>query len=144
MIGLLDKVRESILDKFHSISLLFIRLLLAYGFYEPAMNKWKDIDSVAAWFGSLGIPFPLLNTYMAATTELLGVGLLAFGLFTRFISLPLIVTMIVAIGTVHFQNGFSAGDNGFEIPLYFMAMLFVLVGTGAGKLSLDNLLFKKA
>jgi len=144
MIGLLDKVRETILDKFHSISLLFIRLLLAYGFYEPAMNKWKDIDSVAAWFGSLGIPFPLLNTYMAATTELLGVGLLAFGLFTRFISLPLIVTMIVAIGTVHFQNGFSAGDNGFEIPLYFMAMLFVLVGTGAGKLSLDNLLFKKA
>ena len=44
MIGLLDKVRETILDKFHSISLLFIRLLLAYGFYEPAMNKWKDID----------------------------------------------------------------------------------------------------
>lgn len=144
MIGLLDKIRKSILDKFQDISLLFIRLLLAYGFYEPAMNKWKDIDSVAAWFGSLGIPFPLLNTYMAATTEILGVGLLAFGLFTRFISLPLIVTMLVAIVTVHFQHGFSAGDNGFEIPLYFMAMLLVLVGNGAGKLSLDTLLFKKA
>ena len=34
-------------------SLLFARLTIAYGFYEPAMNKWNGIDNVASWFGSL-------------------------------------------------------------------------------------------
>ncbi|MEA1914949.1 MAG: DoxX family protein, partial [Campylobacterota bacterium] len=78
------------------LSLLFARLAIAYGFYEPAMMKWKDISSVASWFDSMGIPLPLLNAYMAATTELLGVVLLTLGLMTRAISVPLIVVMIVA------------------------------------------------
>jgi len=126
---------------FKPLSLLFARLVVAYGFYTPAMNKFKDIEGVAEWFGSIGIPFPLLNTYMAATTEMLGVVLLTFGLFTRAISLPLIVVMIVAIVTVHLPNGFSAGDNGFEIPLYYMLFLFIFVANGAGKFSLDRLIF---
>lgn len=124
-----------------SFSLLMARLIIAYGFYEPAMNKWSDIGAVAGWFGSMGIPFPTLNAYMAASTELLGVVLLTLGLFTRFISLPLIVVMIVAITMVHLPNGFSAGDNGFEIPLYYMTFLFIFVGNGAGRFSLDRMIF---
>ena len=136
-------ITENISNKFQSISLLLLRLILAYGFYEPAMNKWNDISSVASWFESMGIPAPTLNAYMAAGTETLGVVLLTLGLFTRLISFPLMIIMIVAITTVHLSNGFSAGDNGFEIPLYFMLMLFVLFSHGAGKYSLDNLFFKK-
>ena len=128
-------------DLFKPLSLLFARLIIAYGFYEPAMMKWKSIENVAQWFGSMGIPLPLLNAYMAATTEALGVVLLTLGLFTRAISLPLIVVMIVAIVTVHLPHGFSAGDNGFEIPLYYMIFLFVFVSHGAGKYSLDRLIF---
>jgi len=124
-----------------SFSLLFARLAIAYGFYGPAMTKWKDIDSIAGWFTSLGIPFPTLNAYMAASTEALGVVLLTLGLFTRLISIPLIVVMIVAIVTVHLPNGFSAGDNGFEIPFYYMLFLFIFVTNGAGKFSLDRLMF---
>ena len=139
----LINITENISNKFQSISLLGVRLILAYGFYEPAMNKWSDISSVASWFESMGIPAPTLNAYMAAGTETLGVLLLVLGLFTRFISLPLMIIMVVAITTVHLSNGFSAGDNGFEIPLYFMLMLFVLFSHGAGKYSLDNLVFKK-
>ena len=108
---------------FKPLSLLFARLIIAYGFYEPAMNKWSGIENVAEWFGSIGIPFPLLNAYMAATTEIVGVVLLTLGLLTRAISLPLIVVMIVAIITVHLPHGFSAGDNVFEIPLYYMIFL---------------------
>jgi putative oxidoreductase len=133
---------EIIGDKFQDLSLLILRLILAYGFYEPAMNKWNDIDSVAAWFASMGIPMPTLNAYMAAGTETLGVVLLTLGLFTRLISVPLIIIMLVAIVTVHLANGFSAGNNGFEIPLYYMFMLFVLFSFGSGKLSIDNLLKK--
>ncbi|EQB40491.1 DoxX family protein [Sulfurimonas hongkongensis] len=123
------------------LSLLFARLAIAYGFYGPAMSKWKDIGSVSEWFGSLGIPFPTLNAYMAASTEALGVVLLTLGLFTRLISIPLIVVMVVAIITVHLPNGFSAGDNGFEIPLYYMLFLFIFVTNGAGKFSIDRLIF---
>ena len=124
-----------------SLALLFARLAIAYGFYEPAMMKWKDIGSVAEWFGSMGIPFPTLNAYMAASTEVLGVLLLTLGLLTRAISIPLIVIMIVAIVTVHLPNGFSAGNNGFEIPFYYMLFLLTFLSHGAGKFSLDRLIF---
>jgi len=131
----------NILSHGQNIALLLARLTLAYGFFGPAMQKWSDISSVADWFGSLGIPFPTLNAYMAAGTELLGVVLLTLGLFTRLISIPLIIVMVVAITTVHLTHGFSAGDNGFEIPLYYMLFLAIFASFGAGKFSLDHLLF---
>ncbi|PLY08161.1 MAG: DoxX family protein [Arcobacter sp.] len=134
---------SDIFSNFQSLFLLFARLIVAYGFYEPAMMKWGNIGNVAQWFGSMGIPFPTLNAYLAATTEILGVGLLALGLLTRFISLPLIIIMLVAIFTVHLGNGFSAADNGFEIPLYYLLFLGIFLSHGAGKISLDNLIFKK-
>jgi len=138
----LCKVVEPVVEKLQSISLLMVRLILAYGFYEPAKMKWSDIGSVAEWFGSMGYPLPTLQAYMAATTEASGVVLLMLGLFTRLISIPLMVVMAVAIVTVHLPNGFESGNNGFEIPLYYIIMLFVLMTHGAGKFSLDRLLFK--
>ncbi|MFT7824459.1 MAG: DoxX family protein [Sulfurimonas sp.] len=132
---------RNILSKGQDLSLLSARLVLAYGFFGPAMNKWGDIGAIAVWFESLGIPLPTLNAYMAATTELFGVVLLSLGLFTRIISIPLIIVMIVAIITVHLPHGFSAGDNGFEIPLYYMLFLSVFATFGAGKISLDHLIF---
>ncbi len=91
------------------VALLGLRLLLAFIFIYPALEKWGNMEATIAWFGNeewgLGMPFPTLNAYMAAITELLGVVLLTFGLFARFISAPLIVTMLVAIKTVHFGHG---------------------------------------
>lgn len=120
-----------------SVSLLALRLVLAYGFYETAKIKWQDINSVADWFESIGIVAPKFNAYLAATTETLGVFLLVLGLGTRYISIALIITMIVAIKTAHWANGFAAGNNGFEIPLYYLLMLFALLSYGSGKLGLD-------
>ncbi|SFP01636.1 DoxX family protein [Hydrogenimonas thermophila] len=130
-------------EYFKSLSLLFVRLILAYGFFEPAMMKWSDISAVSQWFGSMGIPFPTLNAYLAATTELSGVVLLTLGFMTRLIAIPLIAVMIVAIITVHLPQGFSAGNNGFEIPLYYMIMLFVLVTHGPGRFSIDEVVFEE-
>ena len=132
----------SIVNKGQDLALLFLRLILAYGFWEPAKTKWADINSVAEWFGSIGIFAPKLNAYLAASTEMAGVFLLILGLGTRIISIPLIITMLVAIKTVHWANGFPAGDNGYEIPLYFMLMLIVLVTFGAGKISVDHFIKK--
>lgn len=125
------------------LALFFIRAILAYGFYEPAKTKWADIHSVAEWFSNMGIPLPLLSAWLSASFEMLGVFLLLLGLFTRFITVPLIVIMLVAIKTVHWENGFAASDNGFEIPLYYLLMLFILLTHGPGKYSADYFLNKR-
>jgi putative oxidoreductase len=131
------------LNKGQHLALLFLRLILAYGFWDTAKTKWEDIDSVAEWFYGLGIVAPKFNAYFAASVEMAGVFLLLLGLGTRLISIPLIITLIVAIKTVHWENGFAAGDNGYEIALYYILMLFVLTCFGAGKLSADFLIRKK-
>ena len=125
------------------LALLFIRLILAYGFYMPAMNKWGNMEGIAQWFGSMNYPLPTLNAYLAGTTEAAGVVLLFFGVGTRIISIPLMITMLVAIFTVHIGNGFAAADNGFEIPLYYLLMLVLLLAYGSGKYSIDYFLTKK-
>jgi len=143
----MNTIRENIdrvLDKGRDASLLLIRLVLAYGFYEPVMGKWSDIGAVAQWFGEdLGLPFPLLNAYMAASVESLGVILLVLGLGVRLISLPLMVVMVVAITMVHWTHGFPAGDNGYEIPLYYLLMLFLLLTHGGGRYGIDGCIAKK-
>ena len=102
-----------------------------------------NIQNVSSWFDTIGIPFPTLSVYIVASIEALGVILLVLGLLTRLVSIPLIIIMFVAIITVHYTNGFGAGDNGFEIPLYYMIFLIIFLSYGAGKFSLDNLLFSK-
>jgi putative oxidoreductase len=131
------------LSNLQDLPLFFFRLILAVGFFTPAMMKWKNIGGVAEWFGSMGIPMPTLNAYLAASTEMAAVILLPLGFATRFISIPLMITMVVAIVTVHIGNGFNAGDNGYEIPLYYMLMLLALLISGAGKFSLDHLILRR-
>lgn len=131
------------LSKLKDVHLLVVRLILAYGFYNPAIMKWQNINSIAEWFGSMGIPLPTLNAYMAASTEMAGVVLLTLGLANRIISIPLIFVMIVAIVTVHLGNGFEAGNNGFEIPLYYILLLLIILIYGTGKISLDRIITNK-
>jgi putative oxidoreductase len=57
--------------------------------------------------------------------------------------MPLMVVMFVATLTVHLSNGFSVANNGFEIPLYYFLFLSILASHGAGKFSLDFLIFGK-
>ena len=133
----------SLTEKLQSTALLFLRLILAYGFYGPAMMKLKDIHAIGDWFKELGVPLPYVNAYMATGTELAGVVLIALGLGTRLIAIPMIVVMLVAIKTVHWVNGFEAGNNGYEIPLYYLLMLITLIAFGAGRWSIDALIKNK-
>ncbi|AII15508.1 DoxX family protein [Campylobacter iguaniorum] len=129
-------------SNFQSITLLLIRLILAFGFYETAILKWQNIEPTAEWFASIGVPFPLLSVYLVAIFEALAVVLFVLGLFTRAICVPLIVIILVAIFSVHFQNGYSLANNGFEVPLYYLAMILTLFSFGGGKISLDKAVFK--
>jgi len=130
------------LNKLSDLPPLFFRLILAYGFCKTATTKFNNFSGIVDWFGSMGMPFPKLNAFLATGTEMAGFILLFLGLATRFISFPIIIVMIVAITTVHLGNGFDAGDNGLEIPLYYILMLFSLIITGPGRISLDHLISK--
>jgi len=95
---------------------LALRLYLVPIFWMAGSKKMADIESTAAWFGNpdwgLGLPFPELMAWMAALTEAGGAILLFFGLAVRWISIPLMITMVVAAVTVHLQNGWLAIAEG--------------------------------
>ena len=107
------------------------------------MMKVKNLSSVAEWFGSMNYPLPMISATLSMVTEVSGIILLVLGLGTRLISIPMMFIMVIATLTVHLPNGFPAGDNGFEIPLYYFVMLFALVIYGGGKYSLDHLWDKR-
>ncbi len=130
--------------KLRDVPLLMFRWILALGFYEPAMMKVKNLSGVAEWFESMNYPLPMVTATLSMVTEVTGIVLLIVGLGTRLISIPMMFVMVIATLTVHLPNGFPAGDNGFEIPLYYFLMLFALVVYGSGKYSLDHLFNKRS
>lgn len=134
---------KRLMEGMKDLPLLIIRGVLVYGFYTPALYKISDFSGTAEWFAGMGMPFPTLNAYLAGITEFLGVILLTLGLGTRIIAIPMIITMLVAIFTVHIDHGFSAASNGFEIPFYFIIFLFTLIVYGPGRISVDHLISKR-
>ncbi|HLP12665.1 MAG TPA: DoxX family protein [Flavobacteriales bacterium] len=132
-----------LIQKAEFLPLLAIRLLLAYEFYEPAMQKLQDFGGTVAWFDDMGMPLPAVNAFLATATETLAFILLPIGLGTRLISIPLIITMLVAIATVHGSNGFNVCDGGYKFPVYYIIMLGVLLTRGAGMASIDYWLGKR-
>jgi putative oxidoreductase len=94
------------------IAPLLFRLYLAPVFIAAGLTKMSAFDSTVAWFGNpdwgLGLPLPWLMAFLATATELVGGFLLLFGLATRYIAGPLLVTMLVAIFAVHWEDGWFA------------------------------------
>ncbi|GAB5415458.1 MAG: DoxX family protein [Congregibacter sp.] len=91
---------------------LALRLYLVPVFWMAGTQKISGIENTIEWFGNpdwgLGLPFPTVLAYLAAYSEAIGALLLLLGLATRWISIPLIVTMLVAIFAVHWDNGWAA------------------------------------
>ena len=94
---------------------LALRLYLAPIFFMAGWNKASDFAGTAEWFGSadgLGLPFPLLMATLAIGAELGGAVALVLGLALRWACIPMMVTMVVAIATVHWGNGWLAIAEG--------------------------------
>ena len=118
MIGFLNCM-QSLLDKtraFDFLGPLALRLYLVPIFWMAGTKKWDSMDSTIQWFGNpdwgLGLPFPELLAYLATFTEIFGAILLLIGLAVRWITIPLMVTMVVAAVSVHWQNGWLAVAEG--------------------------------
>jgi len=91
---------------------LALRLYLVPVFWMAGTHKIAGMEQTVEWFGNpdwgLGLPFPYLLAHLAAYTEAIGALLLLLGLATRWISIPLMVTMLVAIFAVHWDQGWAA------------------------------------
>ena len=95
---------------------LALRLYLAPIFWMAGTKKLGNMESTINWFGNadwgLGLPFPALLAWLATLTEAVGAVALLVGLGVRWISLPLMFTMIIAATTVHMKNGWLAIAEG--------------------------------
>lgn len=94
------------------VVLLLIRLYLAPVMVQAGWQKLANFDSTVQWFGDaefgLGLPFPYVLAMLASLAEFVGGLLLVPGLAVRWVSIPLLITMVVAMVTVHAENGWLA------------------------------------
>ena len=101
---------------FDGLAPLALRIYLAPVLMQAGYNKLAHFDDTVAWFANpdwgLGLPMPAVMAGLAAGTEFFGAILLMLGLATRLISIPLMVTMLVAAFTVHWPNGWLAIADG--------------------------------
>ena len=88
---------------------LLLRLVLAPVMIQAGWLKYMYFDSTVRLFDTVyGLPLPELMAFLATSAELVGGVMLLAGLATRLVAVPLMVTMLVAVFTVHWENGWLA------------------------------------
>ena len=98
------------------------------------------LEGTAGWMASIAIEPSLPMAALAGGAEFFGGLLLIVGLLVRPAAFMLAITMVVAIGTVHLQNGLFLSNNGYEFGLALLVISAALVARGAGSLSVDRVL----
>ncbi len=75
------------------------------------LGKLSNVETTTVFFRDWGIPAPMLNVYLAGTTETVCGFLLLLGAASRLITIPLIGTMIVAYLTAHTEQFYALWGN---------------------------------
>jgi len=135
-------------------SLISLRLLLSWEFFESGLEKYRGHN----WFAEIQDRFPApfswlsvdISWQLATWFELLGAFALLLGVATRFFSVSLLVLTVVAMVSVHWPEswqtwaelvqGYGFTDHGqgnFKLPVLFIGMLLPLLFLGPGRLSVD-------
>jgi putative oxidoreductase len=124
--------------------LLILRLVLGLSLAVHGYNKFfgeGGIDGTAKWFTGIGMKPGKFNAVVAASAEIAaGLGLAA-GLLTPIPAAGFVALMLVAVWTVHRHNGFMVFNNGWEYNLVLALSVVAVAITGAGRFSLDYVLF---
>lgn len=122
--------------------LLAVRLIWGFLFIFPGWSKLVDIKSTTAAFAKMGIAYPDISAYLAGGAEFFGGILLIVGLFSRIVSIPLIITMIVAYATAHSAAFSKLAENPEalfqEHPFNFLMASLIVLCFGPGRFSLDS------
>jgi putative oxidoreductase len=131
-----------------SFLLLIIRLYWGGLLVISGIGKLMNIYSVADYFATLHIQYPLAIAFIVSLIEFLGGISLFVGLFTRFFSILLSVVFIAAYMTAHkealqtiFKNPslFISQD-----PFLFLYASLVVLCFGPGFISIDYWIEKRS
>jgi putative oxidoreductase len=160
LIGLVEAAHRG-LDRIGTwLPQLALRALVGWEFFESGIEKLRGENWFAEVAEKFPFPFDLLppaaSWFLATWTEVLGGICIWLGLATRFWAAGLVIVSIVAIAGVHWPadwsslselwKGYAITDRGygnFKLPLLLIAMLLPLLFTGAGRLSLDELIRRR-
>lgn len=97
------------LKTFNFLGPLALRIYLAPIFILAGWHKLHALEDTAYYFGEfLGLPAPMLMATLAGLTEFIGGIALLLGLALRLLAIPLMITMLVAAATAHWENGWHA------------------------------------
>ena len=127
------------------IGLLLLRLALGLVFLMHGGQKLfvSGFDGTTGMLARMGIPAAgLLGPLLAIVEPLAGVAIV-IGLLTRVAALAVAVDMVSAILLFHRMHGFFV-PMGIEFPMMLGAAGFTLVALGAGPLSVDHALARRA
>ena len=128
----------------YDVGLLILRLVLGVTMAAHGYNKFFGggrIPGTARWFESIGMKPGKFHATVAATTEMsAGLGLAA-GLLTPIPAAGFVSLMLVAAWTVHRHNGFFIVKEGWEYNLVLALSAVAVATLGAGRLSLDWVIF---
>lgn len=133
-------------------ALLPLRLIIGYGFMAHGFAKLsRGPEGFAGILQTMGVPAPGLMAWIIALVEFFGGLAIMAGALVAIVSIPLAITMLVAMFTIHLPYGFSSiklmgltesgpqfGTPGYEVNLLYIAGLLTLVLGGAGPLSIDR------
>lgn len=137
---MVKELLNTLRDKFSFLGLFGLRLYLAPIMIAAGLTKLNAFENTAAWFGNadwgLGLPFPEVMTALVIAAELGGGLALLVGFMTRLVAIPLMVTMLVAAFSVHWDNGWFAIAP--SSPATSMAAPLADVGFPGAAESLEN------
>jgi putative oxidoreductase len=142
-------ITRKILSSNAGFSALMLRVPVGIIFAAHGAQKlfaWfggSGLEGTGGWMDSIGLSPGIVMAFLAGAAEFFGGIALVLGLLTRPAALSLVITMVVAIFAVHFQNGLFMSNNGYEFGLALLAASVSLLLSGGGKASVDNLLAKR-
>jgi putative oxidoreductase len=146
MLGLVEKLRQRALlalGRAQWAAPLIGRLAVGLLFVSTGWGKVHDIPKVTHFFEQLGIPAPGFHAVLVGYSELVCGSLLVVGLFTRLATVPLAVSMIVAILTAKRGDLHGLFDLvGFD-EFTYLCVLAIIAILGPGAISLDRPLVRK-
>lgn len=98
------------------------------------------LEGTGQWMESIGLAPGYVMALLSGSAEFFGGVALVIGLLVRPAALALAFTLVVAIFSVHINNGLFMSNNGYEFGLALLAGTVAVLIEGAGRLSLDRLI----
>jgi len=123
-----------------------LRLVVGVIFFAHGWQKIFDytIPGTQAAFTQMGVPAAQLVAPAIGFLELLGGAAIIVGVLVRPVAILLALDMLGALFLVHAPAGIFADKGGYELVLVLSAGAAALAIVGAGRFSIDALVFGRS